>query len=195
MGLFLYVASVEILQFINLHFVLPLTKKKKKSLVNQKYETLLKVSCRESKVQYIQIYRFSKDGFLPKVQDYHYEMMLEYLEKPPDMKRLNKYQQGLIQEALVALKQVVFDWNQGVFVFVGFPTQQELRLELNHLSLEQVTTRNWYKAKIVSTAKVYSVYDLIPQPYVLGEFVKIYPTGSPCYIPSNQSWVIETSKL
>lgn len=141
---------------------------------------------------YIKVLRFSHDGFVPKVQTYHYNLLLEF-RKPLDTTGLNNWQKQLAEDAyngalpLIA-KLDISDWEKGVFAFIDkLPEPDWVRHELNHLSREEREGRKLFVGEIASDAIVYSPYGLIPQKFSVSDFLKKYFSGAAVYIPGHVS--------
>lgn len=136
----------------------------------------------------IEIYRYSRDGFAPKVQGHHLNIWKEYL-KPLDVTGLNDFQRQLYErmhnKCLPLITDTLLDdYQEGVFVFVGgLPQKHWVNHELNHLSFEELQARTLFKSALLDDATVYSVYSIIHTPYNVKEFVVRYGVGFAAYVP------------
>lgn len=133
----------------------------------------------------IKIYRYSNDGFISKIQTYHYNYFLEI----PNFEGLNEYQKGLALESYNRLRPIfdklnLDDWKEGIFVFIGgLPEQCWINHELNHLDYHERIRRKLYEASIPDYTDVYSVYNLSPEMYTAEEYILKFWSGAVCYIP------------
>ncbi len=123
----------------------------------------------------MRIFRYSTDGFEPKIQTHHYQILKKLLE-PQDYSGLNQFQINLIKKQEIESKKLLSnfnfqDWYEGVFVFVGkLPDQKGIDHELNHLKIEERNARILWQAEIQDSAEVYSPYNLIPTLQTIGNY-------------------------
>lgn len=150
----------------------------------------------------IEIYRFSEDGFEPKKQEYHLSEFINIKNQNEDFSYikdvdLKKHMEERQKKQIEYIENLnIKDWEKGIFVFVGMPSDFVIDLELNHLEDECYEKRFWFKGEIKETSSIYSISGEYVKKMTVKEFVKKYPKGSPCYIPFNSiTFISKISKI
>lgn len=135
-------------------------------------------------------FRFSLDGFVPKVQTYHLNLWLE-MRNPPKTEGLSAYQKSMIQHShqnnIPLIRKLDFeDWEIGAFVFLqSIPPDHDFRHMLNHLSERDRVCGRWFQATIDDNATVYPCFrqSLAPVATTASALLDSQGRGSPCYVP------------
>lgn len=135
----------------------------------------------------ITFHRFSKDGFVPKKQNFHYNNFKSYYD-PPNLTNLNDYQKQLVLKAynkthLLLSKLNLSDFEYGVFAFIGgLPSEDYINPLLNHL--ENKEGMFWSQLSLDNNVEIYSDGDLIPEKYIAKDYLIKFGIGTNCYIPA-----------
>lgn len=105
------------------------------------------------------LYRFSQEGFTPYYQQFHAEGM------ELGLKHFNEkeahYPPHLVDNIRNTYRDIIPEWKEwttGVFSFLGkLPSEEYLRILLNHLSKSQREEYSWWTAEIDLTMYAFDV--------------------------------------